>query len=250
MPMNDPQILHVVDRLVATAPLLSLGAERPRQAFPLTRLCAEGPRYFRLEVRVDDALAREHSTPSQYITLKLPQLDPRFFVIATAPGETTWGFLIDQESTVGQALVPLPLGTPLGLSEPEGRGFDPNLLLHRPVIAFATGSGVATMVPLFHTLLKMNHPPSLLTLYYGEDDPRDVAYAQTLEAWQALGLRIHTTYAGHPKAWRYVQDAFLADPVDLERAHVVLGGSPAMIRAVATMMLERGFSAQRLLLNL
>ena len=160
-------------------------------------------------------------------------------------------FLIDRGSSVGQGLAAAQPGDAVHLSEAEGRGYDPTLLATRPLLAFATGSGLATINPLVeHLEAQGDIPRDGLFLFYGEDQRKNIVWPQRLERWRAGGIHVHLAHKDHPQGWRYLQDALAAAAPPLERAHAVMGGSPAMIRAVATALLKGGLSAQRLMLNI
>ena len=227
------------------------GAEAPRTRAWATieQVIEEAAGYRRL---VLSALPFGERRPGQYVTLTYEGLAPRFLVLASAPGQP-WEVLISANSTLGRAMQEQALvGQRVSVSAPEGPGFSPTLWRddEAPLLAFATGSGIATVRALLGHIKQ--HTPSKLertTLYYGESGPDQHAYLPELEqlAQQGLGLRL--VHAQDPQV-RWVQDAFMQAPIPLEGAQIVLSGAPIMTQYVAAMMLSRGVDIARLHVNI
>ncbi len=233
-------------------PELQATAERARVRAPILDVSLDGPRYWSLRVGRPEGF--EAPAPGQYTTLGLLGVAPRYLVVAHADADS-WSFLIDRDSTLGRALGAHASGDLALLSGPEGPGWDLDALT-RPsrVIAFATGSGVATLMPALD-LLATRHPERLsdVSLYYGETEPGDFAYAGTLDALATRGLTLRRTWSNRDAADpgpRFVQHALDTDAHDLRGATALLAGAPVMIQHVCAHLLRLGVPLDRIHTNM
>lgn len=255
--MSDNTLPLDADELIDGEPAMPPGANRARETCAIEEFWQEGERYFGLRCAVGDDCRAQYATPGQYVTLSPGNIDPRFLVIANAPrisSDRGWEFLIDSETELGESLAQMTSGSTLEISPPEGSGYPVDDVRGRPVICFATGSGVASIRPAIqywgdHAELA----PSQVTLYYGESRPADFAYAGETGGWNSLGVRtFHCDGSLDPdpdEGFRYVQHAFEADDPDLQDAVVFLAGAPIMKRAVIELLHERGFPLDRVYTN-
>lgn len=249
--LTPDQIDQFTAQLTTARPNQPATAPRARRVFHLNALTFEGPRYVRARVEVDEDFAASVEHPAQYTTMRHGELAPRFLVIASAPGERAWEFLVDRGSTLGASLARGEVGDEVVLSEAEGEGFA--IGAEGPLLAFTTGSGVATMRPVLEHLRRVA-PARVaeVALYYGEATGEDFALAEERARWEALGARIFLAredLAEGESGWRYVQDAFAEDAPALEGARVLLSGAPIMMRLVSEALLARGVPPEALLTN-
>lgn len=251
MPLAPDQIDALARDIAQRWPQPGAEAPRVRARVHITQVIEEPAGYRRIVLA---PTPWEKRRPGQYITLAYEGLAPRFLVLASRPGQP-WEVLISADSTLGRAMHGQPLvGQTVSVSEPEGPGFSPALWSSEdessPLLAFATGSGIATIRALLEHL-EATAPSRLkrTTLYYGESGPDQHAYLSELERMAAQGMGLHLVHAQDPKV-RWVQEAFMQAPLPLERAQIVLSGAPIMTQYVAAMMLERGVDLERLHVNI
>lgn len=249
MPLAPDQIDALARDIAQRWPQPGAEAPRVRARVHITQVIEEPAGYRRILL---EPTPWEKRRPGQYITLAYEGLAPRFLVLASRPGQP-WEVLISADSTLGRAMKDQPLvGQAVSVSEPEGPGFSPALWSEdsAPLLAFATGSGIATIHALLeHIEAKAPSRLARTTLYYGESGPDQHAYLPELERMAAQGLGLQLVHAQDPKV-RWVQEAFMQAPLPLERAQIVLSGAPIMTQYVAAMMLERGVDLERLHVNI
>ena len=258
MPKPAP---HDIDafatRLANARPARPASAARERERITLSSCAALSARYWLVQAQVSDALARSLHHPAQYTTFKIQGLAPRFLAIASAPGARAWEFIIDRDSSIGEALHDLDASTEITLSKAEGSGFLLDKEDLSPLLCFATGSGIATLRPVFEWLEREapHHFPQV-RLYYGERRAQDFLLAAEIERWEQAGattLRASEDGRSGERGWRYVQHAFLEDaPLlpSLSQHKVLLSGAPIMLRMVSELLLEHGLSREQLLTNI
>ncbi|MFU8802872.1 MAG: hypothetical protein ACNA8W_03585 [Bradymonadaceae bacterium] len=259
MALSERQIQAIVEAVSTAEPLRPL--ERPRERRPCRVLEShlEGPRYRALRLEIPPSYREAHERPAQYVTLKTTHSEPRFFVIANAPGEPHWDFLIERISEFGPLFDALECEHSLLVSPPEGTGFDLGAALGKTVHLFATGSGIATMRPLIqHWLANPDLAPRQTNLYYGESAPEDFAYTDELEAWRDEGILVYQALGHGPTQafpYQFVQHAFEARSSSIgsssnDEALVYISGAPIMMEVIADKMLRLGLPPQRLITNL
>lgn len=243
-PAHDPldEIDASADALATLWPERAATDARERARVPILELRAEGPRYWSVRVQAPGGFAPPR--PGQYVTLGLDDVAPRYLVVArVTPG--AWGFLIDRDSTLGRALERHAAGDHATLSAPEGPGWDLDALARAPlVLAFATGSGTATLMPALDHLAA--HAPERLdrvVVYQGEADADAFAFTPELEALAERGLTLRRAFSERPEGDlgpRFVQHALDADARDLTGAVALLAGAPVMIRHVCAHLMRAG----------
>ena len=257
--LPEPEILRLSERIAASWPALAAHAERERWIGHIARLEPAGDPYLSLEVSMTPAQAARLRHPAQYTTLGVGELAPRFLVVASAPAPELdrWRFLIKRDSTLGKALDSQgAVGQPLTVSAPEGPGFGvpgPQGPPPGEVLAFTTGSGIATIRPVLDHLL-LTHPEVLArtTLHYGESHADHFAYPDALDRWRDAGCTIHLA-AAHPAgrtSGRFVQETFTPEAHDLRHAVALLSGAPIMMRIVSATLLRLGVRPKRLRVNM
>lgn len=237
-------------------PLRPVEAHREREKAEIVRLWEEGRKNYGLELQVSEELDRAYQRPGQYVTLRLPGMKARFFVIATRPGERRWEFLIDREGGFGQALADLRVGDRVEVSQPEGRGFEVQEAVGRVALLFCTGSGVATIRGLVEAWLERGEEgrPKEMVLYYGEEEAGVGTYEELFEQWKRRGVRIHRAVerGGEEPSVTigHVQNAFEAHRAPLEDAVIYLSGALVMIEAVSALMERAGVEPGRVKTNI
>lgn len=250
--MDEDAFERRVESVAAEEPPTPLDAPRARAETPIRRLKAVGPRYLELQIEVGAELRERYRRPGQYVTLARGGLEPRFLVIASGPGArppARWDFLIDRRTEMGRALADAGPDEMLSISPPEGSGYPVDDVDRRHVLCFATGSGIASIRPAVEYW--QAHPtdaPDRLTVYYGESEPDEYAYRESIENWDARTFWCSRT--GNATEFTYVQHAFDHDAPPLEDAVAFVSGSRAMKRAVVARLLREGLSLDEIVTNL
>lgn len=255
---TDPEIAEHVERVAAAMPECGLHCERKHYPAEIVQVTPVGRRYVQLTIRVSDTFSAKYRRPGQYVTLSTDALQPRFFVIASAPHDVLnthkLDFLLDADSEAGQVLGQLSVGSRLLVTEPEGAGYPADDVVGKHVLLFTTGSGIATMrgVLNYWTAHTTNRPLSI-ALYYGESTRADFAYREEIEQWRREGVRVYLTEdqrAEGDVAHRYVQDAFDEDRPALRDTVVFLSGAGVMMRIVSEKLLRLGLEPEHLYTNI
>ena len=252
--LSEIEPADIAAKIAATRPDLPAVANRPRDTFTIATRAHWGERYWHVTVEVDEDFAQTLEHPAQYTTFSVGKLAPRFLVISSVPGDTRWEFVIDRDSSIGKVIGEHGPGAPVVLSHAEGEGFDLSKITRDELLGFATGSGIATLRPLFKTIARRD--PERLTrmaLYYGEARQQDFILAAELDVWERGGARIYRISEdglSGEHGWRYVQHAFLHDAPALANAAALLSGAPIMLRMVSQMLIERGLAPGAILTNI
>ena len=236
-------------------PLRPVEAHRERERAEIVGLWEEGRKNYGLEVQVSAKWDRAYRCPGQYVTLRLPGMRARFFVIARRSDPGRWEFLIDREGGFGQALGERQVGDPVEVSAPEGEGFDAQEAAGKVALLFCTGSGVAAVRSLVATWLVASEEsrPREVVLYYGEEEEGVGTYEALFREWKQEGVQIHFAVERGKRDGEvtvgFVQDAFRAYRVPLEEAVIYLSGAPVMIEAVKALMESEGVSPEQMKTN-
>lgn len=168
-------------RVLDVAPKLGRLEPRDRTTAVVERVFEDG-RYFCVELKVPDFWQAEHTLPGQYVSVVI-DTEPRFLVLANAPGER-WLFLIEPTDTLTQD--DLKLGKNLGVSKPEGPGYPVDR--GGPVLMLAVGSAIASLRPAWRSLLAQDGDRRI-RIVYAESDVADLAFRDELDD---LALRANT----------------------------------------------------------
>ena len=254
--MEDDALPPSARQIVEGEPDIPLDAPRERHSCIIEEVWDEGRRYIGLRVAVDQTERDAYTHPGQYVTLSPEHIKPRFLVIANAPDqppEAGWEFLVDGKTDLGQSIDPLTSGSTLAISAPEGPGWPLDEVTGRPVLCFATGSGIASIRPLLqYWAHRTDLAPSQVTVYYGESEAGDFAYLDENAEWNRQGIRTfhcNGSAGDDTEEFRYVQHAFEADDPDLEDAYVFLAGAPIMKRAIVERLIARDFPLDHIATN-
>lgn len=256
------QILAIAEANASRKPSSGPTERRQRVSTGEVRRVEHGPRYVEVVFEAPPELLTSHRFPAQYITMGLADsVEPRFLVLANAPGDPVWRCLIGKDSTLGEAICALNEGaspdTQLHVSAAEGRGFvlPRSFDEHTPLIMLATGSGVATMHSVLRWLEHAHpHKLSSTSLFYSEHDEHTLAYSSYLHAMAQRGVEVTMAYESpieRDYPWQYVQQPLLqrADDALFARGLFLLSGARPMLRFVTHALLERGVDEGRILLN-
>lgn len=199
-------------------------------------------------------LVGTHRAPGQYVRLALPQEEEGVFAIASAPEPfaTRWEFLLKSGSPLPEQLMRLRPGDRVQASRPEGRGFPLERARGRPLLLFATGSGISAIRSVIESVRQERAAYGPATLYFGARTPRAFAYEQELRHWEGSGIRVVRTVS-QPGAsdWQgltgYVQAHLSEQPI--ENALAFVCGQSSMVQGVIEALLARGVPREAIHLN-
>jgi NAD(P)H-flavin reductase len=254
--LDETDLAQRIDTLVEAAPPIPLETDRAVYPATIDAMWDEGAAYLGIRVRVPEPLRPSFTSPGQYVTVQLDDLEPRFLVIANGPtrSDEGWEFLVDQTTELGQAVAALKPGDSISISGAEGPGYPMGQAAGADVLCFVTGSGVASIRPAMHLWEdRPEEAPGSVTIYYGESASPDFAFQREFDAWRDAGATVYRCAADLADAGdghRYVQHAFEAHDPDLRDVVVFLSGAPVMKRAVADRLLRRGVPLQSIATNM
>jgi NAD(P)H-flavin reductase len=174
-------------------------------------------------------------TPGQYVALAPPGHEARWFVLASTAAEVpVVEFLIGRGSAVSDALVALQPGDAVRLSVPQGAGFPMARLATRPVVMFASGTGLAAVKPVIDTLLASPSPPPI-ALYYQErlrveaSSPQcEFALTGELARWRSASVDVHLACDAAPNGPSERVELLWEPGADASTSEYVICGSPQL----------------------
>jgi NAD(P)H-flavin reductase len=168
---------------------------------------------------VEPAVAAAYVAPGQYIEVAVPK-GAGYFALAGEPGDPAWELLVRSAGGAADDLASLPVGSPLDVSRPLGRGFPLQRAHGRPLVVAAVGSAIAAARPLLRRRIAAGDGRRTVVLL-GVRTPDDVPLADEVEQWSedtevilCLSRAPEDDHQRFPKAARapgYVQE-------ELERA--------------------------------
>ncbi len=198
-------------------------------------------RYVSLLVRIPDVLRHSHRYAGQYSVVTFPGMGPRFLAIASAPGASHWEFLVDPEKAdLGRVLSQLRSGDSFYCSIAEGPGYPVNFADFSDVLAVATGSGVASIIPMLDAL-----EGSRSRVLYAEKSHDHFAYLPTLRAGASAGR-----YALHLLDGARIEDVSQSLDLHMPATAVLLCGAPATVAALSAYYRDAGVLEHNIFTNL
>lgn len=199
-------------------------------------------------------VAASYIRPGQFVKVSLPDKGEAFFAIASAPGArgTALELLVKGGAPLADALVALPLGSTVRLTQAQGKGFPLEEARGRRVLLFATGSGISPLRSLIDTLRRDRAAYGDVTLYFGVRTPDAFAYVDELDGWIQDQVRVVRVVSrpgdsGWDGLQGYVQAHVPDEP--LAEAVAFLCGVKGMVQGVTEVLVRQGLRKDRLFLN-
>lgn len=220
--------------------IISRDAQRQTELVTVVEQWQNG-RYVSLVVRITQDLRGSHTHAGQYSVVTFPGMGPRFLAIASKPLSTEWEFLVDPEkANLGTVLSQLKPGDTFHCSLAEGPGYPTNFSDFSNVLAVATGSGVASIIPMLDAL-----EGSRSRVLYAEKSHDHFAYLQTLQEGAVAGR-----YSLHLLDGERIEDVSQSLNLNLPDTAVLLCGAPATVAALTAYYRAAGVLEQNIFTNL
>ena len=185
--------------------------------------------------------------PGQYMNVMLDDGHPRSFSMSSAPSRGVLDFHVRRVAggrfTDG-VLARLRPGDPLEVELPLG-SFHYRATDERPLLMVATGTGIAPIRAMLDSLLDDPDCPPV-HLYWGMRTAADLYLHDEIAGWagRLYDFRYVPVLSQAGPAWQgrrgRVQDAVIADGVELPDHAIYLCGSPAMIADAKRAFIARG----------
>lgn len=171
----------------------------------------------------------------------------------TRPG-SLWHTIRDVGG-VTHTLAHVRRGDVLGVRGPYGRGWDVSAGKGGDVVLVAGGIGLAPLRPALLQLLSERADYGRVVLLYGTRTPEDVLYVEELERWRGrFDLEVDVTVDYGPPQWhgKVGLVTSLIPRAGFDPAHTLalVCGPEAMMRYVASALLDRGVDPQRVRLSM
>ncbi|MBK9648884.1 MAG: NAD-binding oxidoreductase [Deltaproteobacteria bacterium] len=215
---------------------------------------AEG--LIQLSLRPSDAATLAgYTRPGQFVQVKVGEGRQSYFAIANSPAQAQDAgaieLLVQDQSGVGATLAALHPGDEVEVSSVIGGGFALERAEGRPLLLFATGSGISPVRAVIEHL-----PPNAgpVALYFGARSEARLPWRATLAAWAARGVQVHLSLSQPEPGWSghvgYVQTLWAEQghPFAPDAA-AVLCGVKGMVTDMSAALLAQGVPQERLLLN-
>jgi NAD(P)H-flavin reductase len=182
------------------------------------------------------ALGTSYTRAGQYAVLGLAGHAGRYFALASPLGALpVVEFWVARGSATSDALCGARAGDTLLCSAALGAGFLAPHDDERPVVIFASGTGLAAVRPLVEERLRSGRWTELL---WSRPGTMHVGLASVWDGWRDRGLRCWATEGGQG---HFVQDIYSATDAhpDPRTSLFVLCGSDPMQQAVQSMLQAR-----------
>ena len=183
--------------------------------------------------------------PGQYANILLPDGTTRSFSMATAPGGDLEFHIRGTGGLFTAGILPgLRKGDRLALDLPLG-GFVHRAADFRPLLFLATGTGIAPVRAILESLLDDGDCPPV-TIYWGGRTLDDLYLHEEIAGWadRLTDFRFVPVLSRAGAEWGgargHVQDACLAEMLDVPECAAYLCGSPAMVRDARAALLRQG----------
>ncbi|MEW6261753.1 MAG: FAD/NAD(P)-binding protein [Thermodesulfobacteriota bacterium] len=177
----------------------------------------------------------------------------------TDPEQGCFQVTVRRAGAVTGKLTDAPVGTTIGIRGPFGNGFPLERLIGRDVLLVAGGIGLCPLKNLVDSLVSRRDRYGRLTLLYGAVSPGELLFKDKLKSWNGAeggdpALEVLVTVDRHDGGWEgkvgLVTELF--DRVDLnpEATCAVVCGPHVMMKAAASLLVDRGLAENQLYLSL
>jgi len=209
-----------------------------------------------LRLQLPPALAARHERPGQVVKVQTAAGDG-YFAISSAPAaDGRAELLVKRGGKVADLLAQAAPGGTVLVTEPFGRGFAVEPALHRDVLLFAAGTGIAPIRALLQSLLRRRDELDRLVLFYGQRHGSEFAYRPEHLAWERRGVRVVLCPSAADDAWEGVRGRVqeVARTLDfggarLDEAAAYVCGMSSMVTDVRETLARAGLAPDRVHVN-
>lgn len=159
-----------------------------------------------LRLGLPAAQAGAHQRPGQLVKVRT-EAGEGFFALSSAPSaDGAVELLVKRGGKVADAAIGRAApGGRLAVTEPFGNGFAVEEAVHRDVLLFAAGSGIAPVRSLVQHVLRHRGDFRLVTLFYGQRRGAEFAYRAEHLDWERGGVRVVLCPSREDDAWQGVR---------------------------------------------
>jgi sulfhydrogenase subunit gamma (sulfur reductase) len=216
----------------------------------------ETPAFRAARLQLSPAHAAAHRRPGQVVKVHTP-VGEAYFALASAPSPAgVVDLLVKRGGKVADAAAAAAVpGADLEVTAPFGNGFPVDQAHGHDVLLFAAGAGIAPIRALVQHVIAERDAFGRATLFYGQRQGADFAYAAEHLAWERSGVRV-VLCPSDDEAWPGVRGrvqevarslAFVGSHP--ERTVAFLCGMTAMVDDVKATLAAAGIPPDRVHLN-
>ncbi len=203
-----------------------------------------------LTLEVPDTVSTAFVRPGQFHRIRHEGRGESMFAIASAPGPSTFDYLIRQGTGVSEALSNVPLGTRFEVTPPEGRGFPLEAARGRDLLLVCTGTALAPIRSVLGLVHKTRSDFKKVTLVQGQRSPRQLPWLE--ELLEVPHLAVHTVLNEGGPGWAGPVGVVQSVIPEVATADTVafLVGQKEMTDDVTALLERQGVPASRVFLNI
>jgi len=212
------------------------------------------------DLRITDEAEGENFrfVPGQFAEVSILGKGEAPFGIASSPTENgILKFSVNKAGVVTTALHNMEEGETVGVRGPFGNPFPVEALKGGNVVIVSGGFAFTTLRSLTRYMLDDGNREAFggITVIYGARAPGLLLYREELEAWgKREDLDLHITVDTLVEGWEgrvgFVPTVTREVAPSPEDAHVLVCGPPVMIKFTIPVLMQLGFSPERILLSL
>jgi NAD(P)H-flavin reductase len=200
-------------------------------------------------------LASPHALPGQVVEAEVDAARAYFVVASPVTTRPRLQILLRLGGGgVADRIATTQPGTAIAITDPFGPGFPLEPACGLDVLLVVTGTGIAAVRPLLHSLEHERGSLETVKLYYGVRTHAHVAFALEIETLVPRGLLVRfclsdaAPVSPHDRRGR-VQDVLREEPPDLRDTVVYVAGHREMTRELAELCRGWGLADGRFLSN-
>jgi len=202
-----------------------------------------------LSLEVPEAVSTAFARPGQFHRIRHESKAESMFAIASAPGATTFDYLIRRGTGVSEVLSTVALGTRFEVTAPEGPGFPLDAARGRDLLLVCTGTALAAIRSVLGLVEQARHDFKNVTLVQGQRSPRQLPWLEAL--LQVPRLAVHTVVTEGAPGWTgpvgVVQS--IIPQVATPDTVAFLVGQKEMTDDVTALLARHGVPSSRVFLN-
>lgn len=209
------------------------------------------PGLHRVSMKVADEVARGFHAPGQYHRVRVASGKDAVFAIASAPGSTTFEYLIRANDGVAGAWTALGVGARVDVGLPDGPGYPLESSRGRTILLIGTGTGWAPLRSVLNALRPRRADFGEVHALYGAHEPTQLAWADEFVGLARDRITVVPTISHAAPGWtgEVGRVQHLVDRLPTQNAVAFLCGQPEMIEEVTAVLGRRGLPPERVFLN-